>query len=120
MYKSAIKYTLVFLLLLLGISSCASDDLDKNPNTFPLMVMIDGKYYVYELTLDENYTVDDRQISGCITSVVQVYDIPSKNDEANFPAALNASYARCTDDEYLDAILIFFGGVWNLFLPNDS
>lgn len=117
MHKNATRYLLVLLLILLPISSCANHDRETIEWAMPLMARIDGVDYILETTLDEDYTVDDSQITGYITSVVPITQGPTKDDEANFPAAQDAPYVRYSDDEYPDAILIPFGGYWNLFTP---
>lgn len=119
MCKKVIWYILILLPILLLISACAGNDTDKNPNTWPCMVRIDGVDYVYELDMEEDYMVDDSQVIGYITSVVPITQGPTKDDEANFPAALDAPYVRYSDDEYPDAVLVPFGECWHLFCPSE-
>ena len=76
--------------------------------------------YYCKLDMEEDYTVEDSQIMGYIISVVPITQGPAKDDEANFDNALNAPYARYSDDEYPDAVLVPFAGCWHLFAPFEA
>lgn len=119
MNRNKFHFPLALLIFLLLFSSCGGEEA-KNPNTWPLTIRVDGVNYYYKLNMAEDYTVEDSQIMGYIISVVPITQGPAKDDEANFDNALNAPYARYSDDEYPDAILIPFGGCWHLFAPFEA
>lgn len=114
--RNKLRSLLAFLIFLLLFSACGGEEA-KNPNIWPCMVRIDGVDYVLHKDLAEDYVVEDSQITGYITSIVPITQGPTKDDEANIGTAMNAPYARYSDDEYPNAILIPFGGCWNLFVP---
>ena len=119
MYRNKLHSLLALLIIILLFSSCGGEEA-KNPNTWPPMVRIDGVDYVYHKDLAEDYVVEDSQITGYITSVVPITQGPTKDDEANIGTALNAPYARYSDDEYPDAVLVPFAGCWHLFAPSEA
>ena len=80
-------------------------------------VRIDGVVYVHELDMEEGYEVGTGRAAGEITSVVMVSRGITRDDEANFAAALGSSYVRYTDDEHPDGILVLYDGLWHLFSP---
>lgn len=118
MRKNSIWPLLVLLPILLTISSCANRDREEIRWALPLMIRIDGLDYVYESDMDEDFAVEDSQITGYITSIVPIDQSPTKDNEGNFPAAQDAPYVRYSDDEYPDAILVpLLDGLWHLFAP---
>jgi len=117
--RNKFHFPLALLIFLLLFSSCGGEEA-KNPNTWPLTIRVDGVNYYYKLNMAEDYTVEDSQITGYITSVVPITQGPTKDDEANFPAAQDAPYVRYSDDEYPDAFLSPFGGCWRLFVPSEE
>lgn len=86
----------------------------------PLMIMAEDAVYQHGSgALDASVTIEDSQILGHITTVVN-NRVPARNGEANFPAALDAPYTRCPLEEYPDAIVVFFARQWYIFLPLDA
>lgn len=121
MRKSRLRYLIALLPLLLVLPSCGSGtDIYHNPDLAPCMARINGADYYYDGTdMAEDYTVEDSQIAGHITSVVPPNRVPTKDDESNM-VALNAPYAPYSDDQYPDAFLIFFDGRWCLFYLDED
>ena len=92
----------------------------ENPDTgiCPLTVMIDGKKYI-DWGLSRYVLVEDEQILGYITSVVDIKTVPKQDNEANFPAALDAPYALWNDEEYGQVYVIKYGDAWHILLSEE-
>jgi len=122
-------------MLLIGFSGCRMEDASQVtqqpissgvqketlPNVCPPSVMINGKMYRdWSLQpLVEPKEIGEEEILGYITSIVSISTIPTKNDEANYPNALNAPYARWTHEEYGEVYVIKYGYGWHILLPED-
>lgn len=121
MRKNRLPSLLVLLSLILLLSACGGEAEETiNPDIAPYMARINGADYFYDGTdMAEDYTVEDSQITGHITSVVPPNRAPAKDDESNM-VALNAPYAPYSDDQYPDAFLIFFDGRWCLFYLDED
>ena len=130
---------LVCILLVLTIYGCAEQTPTTAPTTAtsttvpnvdysmpdepdwvcPLSVMIDGQIWhdwSWRRLIDPNL-IEEGQILGYITSVVPLTTMPTHNDEANYPAALNAPYAHWTDEEFGEVYVIKYGYGWHILLP---
>lgn len=109
---------LMFVLLTMALPGCAGNGTEQRNNTLPLMIMADDTAYVsYCDALDPSVEIGDGQIIGHISSVVELDQYPSQNGEANFPAASDAPYARWSDKEHPDAVIVRWDGVWYIFDP---
>lgn len=84
----------------------------------PQTIMVEGVLYedftYYTDVLD--ITVDDSQILGRITSVVNITQLPAQDGEANYEV-LDAPYARWSDEDHPDAIVLYYGYGWHLLIP---
>ena len=113
--------SILFLFLLAG---CAKPSDEIVANSAPSVVMLEGKLYVnYGDALSSSVKVSESQILGHISSVTPPENrtrIPGKDQEANFPAAQDAPYARCPLEEYPNAFVVFFARQWHIFLPLDD
>ena len=113
--------SILFLLLLAGCSK-PSDEIVAN--SAPSVVMLEGKLYVnYGDALPSSVKVSESQFLGRISSVTPPENrtrTPGKDQEANFPAAQDAPYARCPLEDHLDGFVVLFAHQWYIFLPLDS
>ena len=85
----------------------------------PPTVMIDGQRYCDWGIKLPTISVEDEAILGYITSVVDISKLPVQDNEANYPNALNAPYARWTDEKYGEVYVIKYGYGWYILLPED-
>lgn len=83
----------------------------------PLMVMVDETVYLYKDSDNGKYRIDQEEILGYITSVVD--GRPTQEGEASFPAAMGAAYGKFSTDEYADAVVMYWNNTWSLFLPSN-
>ena len=132
MIKKLSNAVAMFLLLALLLSACGAqapstttvqrDTMPENPNwVCPPSLMIDGQMWrdwSLEPLVDPNLIAEE-QILGYITSTVSLTNMPTQNNEANYPAALHAPYARWMDEEYGQVYIIKYGYGWHILLPED-
>ena len=110
----------VVLSLIVGVCLFAAGchGLEKD-HACPPSVMIDGEIYCdwsVEPVIDTS-AVAENQIIGYITSIVALNAMPEKNNEANYPNAANAAYARWVDEKYGEVYVIQYGYGWHILLP---
>ena len=109
--------SVVALLLCFAAAGCSSP---QPAAELPLMIMAEDAVYQHGAgTLDASVPIEDGQILGHITNVVDGR-VPARNGEANFPAGRDATYARGPLEEYPDAVVVFFAHQWHIFLPLDA
>lgn len=102
------------LLLLIVLTGCGTDESETDWDP-PLMVMVNGTVYTYHDTSNGKYRIDEDQILGYITSVVD--GRPVQEGEASFPAAMGAAYGRFANEAYPNAIVVLWNNQWSLFVP---
>lgn len=83
----------------------------------PPMIMVEEKLYMDLYIPNPLITVDDDQVLGYISSVVNITNVPEQNGEANYDV-LGAPYARWRDDNCPDAVIIYYDEVWHVLVPN--
>ena len=85
----------------------------------PPMIMVEGELYQDIGLPKHNITVEDDQILGYISSVVSITDVPKQDGEANYEIS-GAPYARWSDADYPDAIIVYHDRAWYLCVRQDQ
>ena len=84
----------------------------------PPMIMVEGELYQDIGFPKHNIAVKDNQILGYISTVVSIADWPKQDGEANYDI-LGAPYARWSDDDNPDAIIVYHDHAWYLCVKAD-
>lgn len=87
-------------------------------NICPPTVIIDGEEYRDWSIQCVGVAIEEDQIAGYITSVVDITTMPKQNDEANY-SAMGAPYVPWIHEEYGEVYLIQRDRGWFILLPAD-